>query len=370
MSNVKHVYLHIPFCKSLCSYCDFCKLFYDEKIVLTYLDALKKEIEEHYQKEKIETLYIGGGTPSCLSMTCLKKLFELISFFSLEYCLEFTFECNVEDITEELLIFLKEQGVNRLSIGVESVNLKLLSFMKRFHQKEQVKEKVALAKHYFTNINLDLMYALPNETMEEFKEDLSFFLSLNVPHLSCYSLILEEHTFLSLQNVSPIEEELDQAMYQELCKTLKQYGYDHYEISNFAKPSFASLHNLAYWNNEAYYGFGLSAAGYFDDIRYRNTSSMKHYLEGNYRYEVEKLSKDDTMSYEMILGLRKREGVSKQLFFKKYQEKIENVFDYRKMVIEGLLKEENHLWIPEENWYLSNEVLECFLERKDEHGEG
>lgn len=369
MSDVNHVYLHIPFCKSICSYCDFCKRFYEEKMASSYLDALRKEIEKNYRKEQIKTLYIGGGTPSCLSKSCLKKLFELVSLFSLEDCVEFTFECNVEDVTEELLTFLKAHGVNRLSIGVESINSKLLSLMKRSHQKEQVKETVALAKRYFDNINLDLMYALPGETMEELKEDLSFFLSLNVPHLSCYSLILEEHTFLSWKKIPEIEEEVDQAMYQEICTTLKECGYEHYEISNFAKASYESLHNLTYWNNETYYGFGLSAAGYFDDIRYRNTSSMKHYLEGNYRYEVEKLSKDDTMSYEMILGLRKREGVSKQEFLGKYQETIEEVFDYRRMVKQGLLKEGNHLWIPEENWYLSNEVLKCFLERSEKYGE-
>lgn len=369
MSNVKHVYLHVPFCKSICSYCDFCKRFYEENLALSYLDALRKEIEKNYRKERIETLYIGGGTPSCLSKDCLQKLFDIASSFLIAEHLEFTFECNVEDITEELLIFLKSHGVNRLSIGVESVNAKLLSLLKRSHTRDQVKEAILLAKRYFDNINLDLMYALPGETLEDLKEDLSFFLSLDVPHLSCYSLILEEHTFLSFQKVSPIDEDLDQAMYQFICHSFKEHGYLHYEISNFAKPTYESLHNLAYWKNEMYYGFGLSASGYLEDTRYRNTSSMKHYLEGKYRYEVEKLSKDDIMSYEMMLGLRKKEGVSKQEFFKKYQESVDEVFDYRKMVKEGLLNEKDRLWISEENWYLSNEVLECFLERSEEHGE-
>ncbi len=364
MDIVRSCYIHIPFCKTICSYCDFCKRFYHPKQVSTYLEALKKEIATFYQGETLRTLYIGGGTPSCLDIQELDTLFSILKTFHLANDVEVTFECNVEDITEILLVKLKENRVNRLSIGIETTSPRLLEKMMRHYDETVIKEKVLLAKQYFPNISIDLMYALPYETEEEFQKDLSFVRALNVPHISLYSLILEEHTKFFLDHVSLCEEETEAKWYQVICETLKKDGYSHYEISNFAKPGYESHHNLCYWKNEHYYGFGLGAAGYLSHTRYQNTRSLVSYGQGNYRKSCETLSKDDTMVYEMILGLRTKEGVSKQAFLEKYQEAVEDVFSYQKMVDLGVLEDGEFLRIKEHAWYLSNEVLTCFLERK------
>ena len=194
---MKSVYIHIPFCNNICTYCDFCKVKYNEEWINKYLDKLEDEIIKQYKKEKIRTLYIGGGTPSILSIDELKRLFEIIKLLDLEQLEEFTFECNVESITNEKLIFLKKNNVNRLSIGIETFNEKYLELLNRHHTKEEVFEKIEMARMIgFENINVDLMYALPNETMEDLEKDVDEFLKLNVNHISCYSLMIEPNTKL------------------------------------------------------------------------------------------------------------------------------------------------------------------------------
>ena len=189
--NTKSIYIHIPFCSNICSYCDFCKFYYNKKIVSNYLDSLTLEIKEKYLGEEIDTIYIGGGTPSSLSLSELEKLFSVLEIINFSSDVEFTFECNVLDLTEEKLIFLKEHGVNRLSIGVQSFNKEILSFLERRYDKNIILEKIRLAKKYFSNINVDLMYAVPGEDLNILKNDLELFLSLDIKHISTYSLIIE-----------------------------------------------------------------------------------------------------------------------------------------------------------------------------------
>ena len=184
--DIKSVYIHIPFCSNICSYCDFAKIFYNHDMVLKYLKALEKEINEKYQNELIETLYIGGGTPSCLNIDELKVLFAIIKKINLSKNLEFTFECNVNDITEEKIAFLSANGVNRISLGVQTFNEEILKNMHRSHNYEEVKSKISLIKKYINNINVDLIYAYPNMTIDILNDDLEKFLSLNVDHISTY----------------------------------------------------------------------------------------------------------------------------------------------------------------------------------------
>ncbi len=360
---MKSMYIHIPFCKSICSYCDFCKMYYDEKMVLTYLDALKKEIDSVYQKEVLQTLYIGGGTPSHLSKPCLTKLFKIIDTFPFEENYEFTFECNIEDLSLLLLIFLKEHRVNRLSIGVESFLEKNLNFLNRYHTKEDVFLKIALAKQIgFSNISIDLMYALPGEHLDDLEEDIDFALSLDVSHISLYSLIIEEHTKIQIENIKPISDELDLKMYQLIEKQLEHAGYVHYEVSNYAKKGYESIHNLTYWNNNTYYGFGLGASGYIDNVRYSNTRSLNHYVEGNYRYQEEKISQELEMSNEMILGLRKLVGISLDDFYKKYGKRVEEVYAIQDLLdAKNLEIEKGYLRIPKDKIYVSNAILVRFV---------
>ena len=268
-------YIHIPFCDDICSYCDFCKIYKRNGQVLRYLDALEQEIKKHYRGEKLKTIYIGGGTPSCLKVEELERLFEILSLLHKEKEIEYTIECNVESITQEKLMLFSKYGINRISIGIQTVDDISIQKLNRHHTKESVLKTIELVKKMgFTNINVDFMYGFPWQTKDSFEKDLQFFLSLDVPHISTYSLILEEHTVLGNQRLTPLDEELELWMYDTIKETFSQYGYMHYEVSNFARVGYTSKHNLVYWNNEEYYGFGLGASGYVNHIRYENTRSL------------------------------------------------------------------------------------------------
>lgn len=353
----KHVYIHIPFCKKICSYCDFCKFEYNEKWVGAYLKALSNEIKDRYMEDTIKTIYIGGGTPSALSESELRRLLKMTTWFKKEEEIEFTFECNLCDVTEDKLLILKEYGVNRLSIGIESFQKKNLEFMERTADYKDAKEKMRLCRKLgFNNINLDLMYAIPRETMRDLKKDVSMFISLDPEHISTYSLLLEEHTKAYINNEQYIDEELDYEMFLYINEKLNQAH--HYEISNFALPGCESLHNLAYWNNEEYYGFGLSAAGYIDNIRYTNTKSFKQYLLGNCVKEKEFVGIEEKMKYEVMLGLRKLEGINKKDFYQKYGKQFEEVFDIKDLLKnKDLIEKKEYIYIHPDKLYIMNEIL-------------
>ena len=356
---MRSVYIHIPFCKSICSYCDFCKLFYHGPWVTQYLNSLLLEIQDKYMGEEIETLYIGGGTPSALSIKDLKYLFEIIDKFNLSDNLEFTFECNLNDINEELLNFLKDNRVNRLSIGIESFNEDKLAFMERSHTYEAAENAISLARSIgFDNINIDLMYGIPGESLKDLKKDIELFLKLDPDHISTYSLIVEYNTKISNAGVVPISEELDASMYELICDKLDNKKYVHYEVSNFAKRGKESKHNLTYWNNEEYYGFGLGASGYRHGVRYENTRSITKYFKGEYVKYEELLSKEDKMYNELMLGFRKMEGINLREFFLKYEINMQEAFDLREVLKEKeLLVDGEYIYVNPEYIYVMNEIL-------------
>ncbi len=353
----KSVYIHIPFCHSICSYCDFCKFIYNEKWVYAYLKALNAEIKDRYMGEAIKTIYIGGGTPSALKLNEIKSLLEMTKNFNTNNLLEFTFECNLEDINEDLLLLLKSYGVNRLSIGIESFDEKKLAFMERKASFKDADEKVKLCRKLgFNNINLDLMYAIPGETLKTLKNDLNLFLKLNPEHISTYSLILEEHTKAYVNKVSVAEEELDYEMYKYIVNKLN--NAHHYEVSNFAKSGYESIHNLVYWNNEEYYGFGLGASGYMDKIRYTNTKNLKDYLLGNYVKDREIIGEKENMDYEIMLGLRKMDGINLEDFKNKFGKKMEDVYNIRPLLkSKELIKKKGYVFINPIYIYVMNEIL-------------
>ncbi len=360
---MKSVYIHIPFCSSICSYCDFSKFYYNEVWVNQYLEALNNEIDLNYKGEVLNTLYIGGGTPSCLNIEQLTKLFNIIKKFNLSTKVEFTFECNVENINKEKLEFLYKKGVNRLSIGVQTFNNDLLKILNRHHTKKEVIEKINLAKSIgFNNINVDLIYAIPKEDMNILKNDLDLFLSLNINHISTYSLIIEPNTKLYIDKFKNIDEDLDYEMYKYICTKLKKNGYNHYEISNFAKDGYESSHNLTYWNNEEYYGFGLGASGYVNGVRYDNTKNLNKYLNKNYIYESHELELKETIENEFILGLRKVKGINKKIFQDKYNINIKDINHVKKLITDGkLLEDEDNVYINPKYLYTSNDILIEFL---------
>ena len=348
---IKSCYIHIPFCKKICSYCDFCKIYYNELFINKYLDSLEKEVNTYYNKEVLDTLYIGGGTPSSLSLGELKRLFDILKVFNLNDKYEFTIECNIEDINEEKLKLFKDNGINRLSIGVESFNENNLKFMDRpaidFN-------KLDLAKKYFDNINIDIIYALPNETIDILNDDLDKVLKYNPKHISIYSLIIEPHT--KIKDIKPISDELDYEMYNLICNRLRDYN--HYEISNFAKSGYESKHNLTYWNNEEYYGFGMGASGYINNARYTNTKSINNYIKCKYNREEEILDINSIKEYELILGFRKIEGINLQDYQNKYNEDLLENHVIRRFIKENKLKiEKGNIYIPGDYLYLQNEIL-------------
>ena len=358
---VKSAYIHIPFCNNICSYCDFCKLLYNKNFVKKYLDALEKEIKMHYKGEILGTIYIGGGTPSSLSITELDKLFSIIKVFKLSKEYEFTFEVNIEDITEEKLEILKENKVNRLSIGIESFNDKYLKYLGRNYTSVIIKEKVELAKKYFDNINVDLMYALKNESLNDLEEDIDKILKLDIKHISCYSLIIEKNTKLYIDNTKYISDDLDSDMYDLIDKKLEN-KYHRYEVSNYSITSYESRHNLTYWKNNEYYGFGLGAAGYIDNIRYTNTRNLSKYISGSYERQEEVLTKEDEIKYEFILGLRLTNGINKDNFNKKYGININEIEIIKELINKGLLIDDKiNIYVPKKYFYVLNDILVNFV---------
>lgn len=369
LDNMIHsVYFHIPFCDTICSYCDFPKVLSFFPWIEKYLVQLEKEIRMNYKGDTIKTIYIGGGTPSILSLEQLRKLFKIVSIFRKSAMYEFTFEGNPESLTEEKLLFLKENGVNRLSIGVESFQLKLLQKMNRHHTKEDVLKVIECAKRLgFSNINIDLIYAFEEETNEDLKRDLNDFLSLDVPHISTYSLILEEHTKFYIEKRKPISEESDFSMYQLIQKTLKEYGYEQYEISNFARKGYFSKHNLTYWNNDYYYGFGMGASGYVKGYRYHNTRSILKYLSGSFLFCQEEITRQMELEYAFLLGFRKTKGILKKDFFDRYHLVLEEIPVVKRLLGEKKLVDKGDFICVDCHYlYVENSILLEFIGEKYE----
>jgi oxygen-independent coproporphyrinogen-3 oxidase len=334
-------------------------MYYNEEWALKYLQALLLEIHDKYNGEEIKTLYIGGGTPSCLGIKELNILLSIVKELNLSKDLEFTFECNLDDINYEMLIVLRKARVNRLSIGIESFNENKLNFMGRHHTFEEAQQKMKICRDVgFTNINLDLMYGIPNESLKDLKKDLDLILKLEPEHISTYSLIVEDNTKIANDGVIPIPEELDASMYELVCDKLDDKDYEHYEVSNFCKKGFECKHNLHYWNNDEYYGFGLGASGYVDGVRYDNTRSITDYLKGKTRRKEEILSKEDKMYNELMLGFRKMEGISLKEFYRKYEINMQEAFDLKEVLAnDELVVADEYIFVNPQYIYLMNEIL-------------
>ena len=355
---LKSCYIHIPFCKKICSYCDFCKFYYNEEWVKKYLISLKNEIKLKYKNEVLDTLYIGGGTPSSLDIDSFKELLNITKLFNLSKEYEFTIEFNPEDISIEKLELCKEYKVNRISIGIESFNKNNLKYLGRDYI--DFKEKINLVKKYFSNINVDLIYGLNIEDLDILNKDIDNLLLLDVPHISCYSLIIEKNTILNNNGVKEIDEDLDYDMYKLINNRLS--SYNHYEISNYSKDGFESKHNLTYWNNENYYGFGVGAASYINNRRILNSKDILSYLNKEYKYSEEVLTKDEIISYELILGFRKTKGININDFYNKYKVDITSLYNINDLIKEGkLVINDGYIFINDDYLYIENEILSNFV---------
>ena len=323
-NNIKSLYIHIPFCDHICSYCDFTKLFYNSKYEKPYLEALEKEITSKVTN-KVSTLYFGGGTPTSLSDEGFERILSFASKY-LDKNYEFTVEANVENLTESKLDIMKRCGVNRLSIGVQSTCNSILTEIGRHHSFEDAQKIVLLAKSKgFSNINIDLIYGFKNESLNDLKHDLEEFVKLDIDHISIYSLIVEPGSILYNKGYKEQNEDDSRKFYDFIVEFLRKRDYERYEVSNFARNKKYSRHNLTYWHNEEYYGCGLGASGYENGVRYENTKSLPEYLKGNFISSSEKVSKKQLEEYFLITHLRLEEGFSKkeyeQLFNARFEEK-------------------------------------------------
>ena len=357
-----YIYIHIPFCDKICSYCDFCKILYNNKYIDNYLDNLEKEIRNRYKNELIKSIYIGGGTPSSLSYQELERLFNIIKIFKLDSNYEFTIECNVNNLDINKIKLFKDNGVNRVSLGVQSFNKEILTILNRSHTYKEVYNVINnLKNNNINNINIDLIYGV-NDDIDIVKKDIDYFLSLDIPHISCYSLIIEDNTLLKINNYQNIDEDIEYEMYKYIENKLTSNGYIHYEISNYAKEGYSSIHNINYWDNGSYYGFGLGSVSYIDNYRISNTKNISKYNKGIYISNREYEDMNTNMSNDMILGLRKIKGVSISKFYNKYKKDIREVFDIDDLINNKILIIDNdNMYIDSKYIYLSNQVLIRFI---------
>ena len=366
-------YVHIPFCTQICYYCDFSKVFIKNQPVDAYLEHLIQETRS-YEIGKLRTLYIGGGTPTALSAQQLAYLLtELPKVMDLSEVEEFTIEANPGDLDPDKIAVLKESQVNRVSLGVQTFDNKMLKKIGRSHQEQDIYDNIRHLKQAgFDNISIDLIYALPGQTMEQVKENVAKAIDLDIPHMSLYSLILENHTvFMNRMRRGKLplpKEELEAEMFEYIIEELEKAGFEHYEISNFSKPGFESRHNLVYWDNAEYYGLGAGASGYVDGIRYKNHGPIRHYLEaveaGKARITEEHLTLEEKMEEELFLGLRKKTGVSKARF----EEKFGISFDQRygqvvaSLTEQGLLvPDDKQVRMTKRGLFLGDTVAEKFI---------
>ena len=340
---MKGLYIHIPFCKSICSYCDFPKMVSSDCIKTKYVSKLIKEISSYKKHFKeIDTVFIGGGTPNSLSLELLEKIFISIDDV-LKKSKESTIELNPELITYDLCALLKKYNFTRVSLGIESIKEETIKLINRSHNKKMVIDSIKLLKDFgINNINCDFIFGFPYEDMNDIKNNLDFIKSLDITHVSYYSLILEDKTVFKYQYDKGIlklpDDDLVADMYYYIKKELENMGYHHYEISNFAKNGYYSLHNLKYWNCIEYIGCGLAAAGYLSEIRYENCSKMKDYLENDIVIiDSIKIENIDKKKEFMMMGLRLVDGVSQKKYFELFKNDLLTDF---KDEIERLLKKD------------------------------
>ena len=366
-------YVHIPFCTQICYYCDFSKVFIKNQPVDSYLEHLLEEYRS-YDIQQLRTLYIGGGTPTALSAQQLEFLLDgLTKNLDLSTLEELTIEANPGDLDSDKIAVLKNSPVNRVSLGVQTFDDKMLKKIGRSHLEKDIYENIDRLKLAgFDNISIDLIYALPGQPMEQVKDNVAKAIALDIPHMSLYSLILENHTvFMNRMRRGKLplpKEELEAEMFEYIIAELENAGFEHYEISNFSKPGFESRHNLMYWDNAEYFGIGAGASGYVNGVRYKNHGPIRHYMKAveasNARINEEYLSQREQMEEEMFLGLRKKSGVSIRRFEEKFATSFEELYGQvvKDLCHQGLLQVEGQqIRMTKKGLFLGDTVAERFI---------
>ncbi len=303
------LYIHVPFCDTICSYCDFCRVKKQDRLISQWLNALKTELESRVEVKSFDTIYIGGGTPSCLNIEQLTTLLTYLKPYS-SNVKEFTVEVNPESVTLDKVKLMKQFGINRVSMGVQSVNEKLLKTLNRSHTVEMVKQVIEYFKQEeITNLSVDCMYSLPNQKIDDLKEMIDSCISWKVPHLSIYSLTIEKGSQFFRDNQQPLDEETEADMYEWIVDYLENHGYNQYEISNFSKQGYESLHNQHYWKYHDFIGVSLGAGGKENGVRYQITTNFQDYFEKRYFFEKIHLSQEEQKFEAIMMGLRMKKGI-------------------------------------------------------------
>ena len=358
MKNELELYLHIPFCVRKCAYCDFLSSSENGETIENYVEALISEIKAYQAlslNDTVVTIFLGGGTPSVLEGNQMERIFEALhEVFEIAEDAEITVEANPGTVTPEKLSAYRKLGINRISFGLQSADNGELKLLGRIHTYEQFLESYEMVrKAGFTNINIDLISAIPKQTVRSWEETLKRIIRLKPEHISAYSLIIEEGTsFAKLYGEgSPLErdlpsEEEERLMYEKTEEILDQNGYHRYEISNYAKEGYECRHNIGYWNRTDYLGIGLGASSLLDNRRYSNTENLREYTEcagqpEKIRKNTEHLTEEEQMEEFIFLGLRKMNGISEQAFWNCFQKTIWDCYgeNIRKVMEKGLLKQ-------------------------------
>lgn len=368
------LYIHIPFCKQKCLYCDFPSYAGKESLINEYIRALNEEILRKCSKYKIASIFVGGGTPSYLNEINLESLLKTINLLDFKDDFEFTIECNPGTLNEEKLVLMKNYNVNRISMGLQTTNDNLLKEIGRIHSFEDFKKNYNQArKAGFENINVDLMFGLPNQHMKDWKASLEDVMSLEPDHISAYSLIIEEGTcFYNLYNNDKLNipnEEEERSMYLFTKGFLEDYGYNQYEISNYAKVNKECFHNKVYWKCNEYLGLGVSASSFVDEKRFKNIDDIKIYIEKinnneDVTEEIHVNNINDDMEEFMFMGLRMIEGINLKTFKKRFGKDVFDIYDevIKNNIKKGLLVVDSEkLYLSEKGIELSNYVMSDFI---------
>ena len=364
------LYIHIPFCKQKCFYCDFPSYARKEGLMSDYIDALLIELEDKVKGYKIKSLFIGGGTPSYLNEENLKKLMNSIKNINFVDGAEKTMECNPGTVSEEKFNIMKDGGINRLSFGLQTTKNNLLKGIGRIHTFEGFKENYNLSRSMgFKNINIDMMFGLPNQSVRDWVESLEEIVELNPDHISAYSLIIEEGTpFYKLYNEDKLKlpsEDEEREMYKKCKDILVAHGYHQYEISNYAKGGKECLHNKVYWKCDEYIGVGASSSSYINGRRIKNIDDLREYTDkiksGISIVEEEIINtQNDNIEEFMFMGLRMNEGIEENEFERRFNTTVDSVY---KDVIEGninkglLERKKGKIYLTEQGIELSNMVM-------------
>lgn len=385
MQKKRGLYIHIPFCVKKCNYCAFLSFHAESSPRKEYSDALVNEIKMRADGNRIDTIYVGGGTPSVLDISQLRDIMHAVkTSFEIAPDAEITIEANPgtlgikERVVRAKLQAYKSMGFNRLSMGVQSMDNDRLSFLGRIHTVENVRRDVAIAREMgFDNINLDLMFSIPGETTEDALSDTHKIMELEPEHISCYSLQIEEgtpfHSMIESGEIKEVADEEDRNTYHKICSLLKDAGYEHYEISNFAKPGFESKHNSLYWNMDEYIGCGLGASGFVGGVRYKNISDLQEYISAYTEEPAEAILEEehvntdfDNISEAVFTGLRRSEGIrydeiaaDKEAFWKVFADAKNEAEAYAESG--HLIIDDEGMRLTEKGIDISNQIMSLFV---------